>query len=198
MIDVEKDYILENDKVLLRPLVEEDFDLLLEFSMNEPDLWSFNAFGPSGKENLKKYIDIALNNRKLKIDYPFIVIDKSQNKAIGSTRFYSICTINKTLEIGYTWYGEKYQGTSINKNCKYLLLEFAFEQLGIERVGFRANSLNQKSIAAMKSIGCIEEGILRNSSTDATGNRIDSIVLSIIKNEWFETVKQNLKNKINK
>lgn len=66
----------------------------------------------------------------------------------------------------------------------------------MERVGFRANNLNHRSIAAMKSIGCVEEGVLRNFSTDANGNRIDSIVLSIVKKEWFELVKQSLKYKI--
>ncbi len=196
MIDFKKDYILENEKVILRPIVYEDFDLLLEFSINESDNWIFNAFGPNNPSNLRTYIDISLKNRRMKNDYPFIVIDKTESKAIGCTRFYSINTANHTLELGYTWYGKKYQGTYVNKNCKYLLLEFAFEQLNMERVGFRANRLNTRSISAMKSLGCYEEGILRNFSTDAKGNRIDAMVLSILKNEWFETVKQNLKNKI--
>ena len=195
-MDFEKDYILENNKIILRPLVENDFDLLLEFSINEPDIWSFNGFGPSGAENLKKYINTALNNRKLKTDYPFAVINKTENKAIGSTRFYSINLTNKTLELGFTWYGKNYQGTYVNKNCKYLLLEFAFEKLNMERVGFRANNLNKRSIAAMKSIGCVEEGVLTNFATDAKGNRTDAIVLSIIKNEWHEKVKDNLKAKL--
>lgn len=197
MIDFSKDYILENDRIILRPLNENDFDLLVEFSVNEPELWNFNALGPSSPEYLKTYIETALNNRKKKADYPFIVIDKAENKAVGSTRFYAINPENKTLELGYTWYGKKYQRTYVNKNCKYLLLEFAFEKLGMERVGFRANSLNKQSISAMKSIGCTEEGVLRNFSTDARGNRIDAVVLSIIKDEWFNTVRQNLKEKIN-
>jgi RimJ/RimL family protein N-acetyltransferase len=198
MINFEKDYVLENDKMILRPMVESDFDLLLEFSTNEPDIWKFNGNEPNNAENLKRYIEKALHNRKMKIDYPFTVIHKSENKVIGSSRFYSINLINKTVELGFTWYGKKYHGTYVNKNCKFLLLEFAFEQLNMERVGFRANSLNIPSISAMKSIGCIEEGVLRNFSTDANGNRIDATVLSIIRNEWFETVKQNLKNKIKK
>jgi len=198
MIDFDKDYILENDKIILRPMVEADFDLLLEFSTNEPDIWSFNALGPNSADNLNKYIQTALNNKKAKNDYPFVVIDKTENRAIGSTRFYAINLANKTLELGYTWYGKKYQGTYVNKNCKYLLLEFAFEHLNMERVGFRANNLNKRSISAMKSIGCVEEGVLRNFSTDAKGDRIDAMVLSIIRDEWFETVKQNLKSKIEK
>jgi len=75
-------------------------------------------------------------------------------------------------------------------------LDFAFDKMKIERVGFRANNLNFKSIAAMKSIGCTEEGILRNFSTNAKGERIDAIVLSILKNEWYSESKEQLKNRI--
>lgn len=191
-----EDYILENDVVRLQPLQTTDYEKLVGFSINEPELWSFNANGPDSPENLKKYIEKALSQKDKLVEYPFLVFDKINNKVAGSTRFYNINFEAKHLEIGFTWYGKEFQGTKLNKNCKYLLLEFAFEKMNLERVGFRANNLNQRSINAMKSIGCIEEGILRNFNTDAKGNRIDAIVLSILKNEWFDSVKQNLKNRI--
>lgn len=191
-----ENYVLENDVVRLQPLQVSDFEKLIDFSINEPELWSFNANGPDSPENLKKYIDSALSRKEKLLEYPFIVWDKTKNKVAGSTRFYNINLEANHLEIGFTWYGKDFQGTSLNKNCKFLLLEFAFEKMNLERVGFRANNLNQRSINAMKSIGCIEEGVLRNFNTDAKGNRIDAIVLSILKNEWFNSVKQNLKNKI--
>ena len=147
-------------------------------------------------ENLKKYIDKALSQKEKQLEYPFVVFDKTKNKIAGSTRFYNINLDAKHLEIGFTWYGKEFQGTSLNKNCKFLLLEFAFEKMQLERVGFRANNLNVRSINAMKSIGCVQEGIMRNFSTDAKGERIDAIVLSIIKNEWFSKIKENLKNKL--
>ncbi len=195
-MDFKEDYILENDVVRLQPLQATDFDKLVAFSINEPELWSFNANGPDSPENLKKYIERALSQKDKLVEYPFLVFDKINNKTVGSTRFYNINLEAKHLEIGFTWYGKEFQGTALNKNCKYLLLEFAFEKMNLERVGFRANNLNQRSIAAMKSIGCIEEGVLRNFSTDAKGDRIDAIVLSIVKEEWSATVKQNLKNRI--
>lgn len=191
-----EEYILENDVVRLQPLHSSDYEKLVGFSVNEPELWSFNANGPDSPENLKKYIERALSQKEKLVEYPFLVFDKLKNKVAGSTRFYNINLEAKHLEIGFTWYGKEFQGTTLNKNCKYLLLEFAFEKMNLERVGFRANNLNQRSINAMKSIGCIEEGVLRNFNTDAKGNRIDAIVLSIVKNEWFDSVKQNLKNRI--
>ena len=191
-----EEYILENDVVRLQPLHSSDYEKLVGFSVNEPELWSFNANGPDSPENLKKYIERALNQKEKLVEYPFLVFDKLKNKVAGSTRFYNINLEAKHLEIGFTWYGKEFQGTTLNKNCKYLLLEFAFEKMNLERVGFRANNLNQRSINAMKSIGCIEEGILRNFNTDAKGNRIHAIVLSIVKEEWFATVKQKIKNRI--
>ena len=191
-----EDCILENDVVRLQPLQVTDFEKLVEFSKNEPDIWKFNSNGPDSPENLKKYIERALSQKDKLIEYPFIVFDKIKQKYTGSTRFYAMDLDGKTIEIGYTWYGKDFQGTSINKNCKYLLLEFAFEKMKMERVGFRANNINYRSINAMKSIGCIEEGVLRSYRYDALGNRIDAIVLSILKEEWFATVKQNLKNRI--
>ena len=72
------------------------------------------------------------------------------------------------------------------------LLQFAFEQLGMERVEFRADNTNQRSIAAMRGIGCVEEGVLRSNTTKADGTRRDSIVLSILKPEWENGVKDRL------
>ncbi len=76
------------------------------------------------------------------------------------------------------------------------MLSFAFEQWGMERVEFRADVRNEKSIQAMKSIGCTVEGILRSNTPLTTGGRRDSIVLSILKNEWTGFVKTNLQKNI--
>lgn len=194
--DFKENYILENELVRLEPLKLSDFSILLPYSENEPKIWEYNSGGADGKENLGKYISNALLQRDAEKEYAFIVFDKKAQKYIGSTRFYAIFIENKTIEIGYTWYGKEYQGTGINKNCKYLLLKFAFEKLDMERVAFAANSKNSRSINAMKGIGCVVEGILRNSGTDSNGNRIDVTRLSILKNEWRDNVKTELKRSI--
>ena len=90
---------------------------------------------------------------------------------------------HKTLNIGYSWYGKEFHCTGLNRHCKLLLLTHAFEALKMERVEFRADAKNAKSIAAMQGIGCTLEGTLRNNCEAESGRR-DSVVLSIIKNEW--------------
>ena len=187
---------LENDFVLLRPLEITDIDHLLEFALNEPEIWNYSLAQGGGKENMIKYISDAVLARVLNREYAFIVFDKLKNKYAGSTRFYDIQLLYKTIQLGYTWYGKEFQGTGLNKNCKYLMLEYAFEILALERVEFRADNRNERSKAAMLSIGCKVDGILRSNLPDNTGGRRDSIVLSILRDEWFHNVKKMLLNKI--
>ncbi|MCW5520479.1 GNAT family N-acetyltransferase [Aureitalea sp. L0-47] len=193
--DPSTSHILENERVLLRPLGEDDFEKLLQFSLNEPNLWTYSLIPANGKENLKTYMEFALQQRKNGTSYPFIIWDKQFGEYAGSTRFYDIQSKHNTLQLGYTWYSKKFQGTGLNKHCKLLLLTFAFEDIGVERVEFRADAKNDRSIAAMKSIGCTVEGILRSNCTSPGGRR-DSIVLSILKEEWFSNVKRELLKKV--
>jgi RimJ/RimL family protein N-acetyltransferase len=187
---------LENDRVLLRPLEANDIEHLLEFSINEPEIWKYSLIDAVGKENLENYIHVALEAKQEKSQFPFIVFDKITGKYAGSTRFYDMQLSHKTLQLGYTWYGKAFQGTGLNKHCKYLLLEYAFETLGMERVEFRADNNNERSKAAMLSIGCKVDGVLRKNVPNLEGGRRDSIVLSILRNEWYEEVKENLKGKL--
>jgi len=190
--------ILEDDFVLLRPLQESDVENLLEISLNEPETWKYSLVPAHGKENLTKYIQHAIKSRENKTEFPFIVFDKKSGEYAGSTRFYDIQLPFKTLQLGYTWYGKDFRGTGLNKHCKFLLLQFAFETLGMERVEFRADNNNARSIAAMKSIGCKVEGVLRSHMPIFLGEekRRDSIILSILRDEWFNEVRENLKNKL--
>jgi len=194
MLNFKVNYTLENEMVKLRPLELNDFENLLHFSINEPELWTYSLIQANSENNLKKYIELAINGRENSKEYAFIVFDKRAEKFVGSTRFYDIQIENLTLQLGYTWYGKDFQGTGLNKNCKYLLLEFAFEILKMERVEFRADYENKRSISAMKSIGCKEEGILRSESFRPDGSRRDSIVLSILKSEWESELRGKLKS----
>ena len=195
--DCTKNYILEDDLVILRPLQQEDFNYLLPFSLNEPELWKYSLVSAEGGEGLQNYMNITFKAKDEGKEYPFIVFDKRANEYAGSTRFYDIQNDLQTLQLGYTWYGKKFQGTGLNKHCKYLLLSFAFEQIGMERFELRADNNNARSIAAMKSLGCKVDGILRsNMPTREEGRRRDSIVLSILKDEWFNSVKESLRKRL--
>ena len=188
----ESDIILENERVLLRPLQLSDGSLLAHYVEEEPELWNYSLVAIDNSADLENYIKTAIEARAHKTSYAFIVFDKLLNEYVGCTRFYDMQLAYQTTQLGYTWYSKKCWGTKLNENCKYLLLEFAFDQMGLERVEFRADNNNKRSIAAMQKIGCTVEGLLRNHLPMPSGKRRDSIVLSILKEDWNASLKQSL------
>ncbi len=194
--DFNQDYTLENEYVLLRPLVLSDHLLLEKYVIEEPDLWQYSLVAIQDSADLIKYIQDAIEARKQKTAYPFIVFNKLTQTYVGATRFYDIQLLFNSTQLGYTWYSKKVWGTGLNQHCKFLLLQFAFDQVGWERVEFRADNNNKRSIAAMQKIGCTIEGILRNHLPMPNNTRRDSIVLSILKEEWTIKLKQNLADQL--
>ena len=191
--DFKTSYILENDRVQLRPLSAEDYDLLVHFSKEEPELWTYSLVPASNELALQKYLQLALEGRENQREYAFVVYDKTRDAIAGCTRFYDIQLATQSLQLGFTWYGKSFQGTGLNQQCKLLLLDFAFGIMQMERVEFRADEQNKRSIAALKRIGCVEEGVLRSNGVKPNGERRSSIVLSILKAEWEQSVKENLR-----
>ncbi len=195
-IETTAEHVLEDERVLLRPLNTDDHAHLLPFALNEPGIWKYSLQRAIGTDGLATYIRMAVEGRAKGTEYPFIVFDKRTGTFAGSTRFYDIQPAFGTAQLGYTWYGSAFQGTGLNTHCKFLLLRFAFEGCGLERVECRADANNARSIAAMKRIGCAEEGILRSHMPDADGGRRSSIVLSILREEWFSRVRSGLENRL--
>ena len=168
--DFAEDYILEDERARLVPLTEAHIELLLPIA-REPDIWTYAMEKCDSLEGLTRYVKATLQNRTDQKEYPFAVYDKNTGEIAGCTRY---CEINGTIQamrLGYTWYGKAFQGTGLNKHCKYLMFEFAFEQMNIERIGLAAFSDNKRSIAAMKSVGCIQEGTFRGERGASGGWR---------------------------
>ena len=195
-LDWSKEYILEDKLVRLSPLMEKHIPLLHDLTL-DPAIWKYFLEKGQGGQAYETYINNAFVQKTAKREYPFVVYDKRTEQYAGMTRFYDYSTELQTIKLGHTWYGKSFRGTGINKHCKYLLFEFAFEQLEVERIGFGSYSTNERSVAAMRSIGCKKEGILRNMfpSIDGKG-RTDAILLSILKDEWTDYAKAALKNKL--
>ncbi len=182
--------VLENESALLKSMTEEDFEGLSKIAYDY-EIWRFNVSRCMNDEELKNYISSALSHKKAGFAYPLVIIDKKTKKTAGSSSFGNISNKDKRLEIGATWLGREFHGTGLNKICKFLMLQYAFEELGIERVEFKTDVLNLQSRKALNKIGAAEEGILRSHTLMQDGRRRDTIYYSILKPEW-----KNLKNTI--
>jgi RimJ/RimL family protein N-acetyltransferase len=175
--------ILQTDNIILRPLIAEDF-IAFEKITTDPEVWIYFTFDLSVKNELKEWVEIAVNDIKNKTRLAFTIVDKLSGIPIGSTSFGNISYRDKRIEIGWTWITKAYQGTGVNNQIKFLMLRYAFEVLEFERVEFKTDVLNIRARKAFQRIGATEEGILRSHTLMTHNRRRDTIWYSILKNEW--------------
>jgi len=195
-IQFSDDFQLEDDRVLLRLLNASDVEHLLSISVNEPENWQYGLENASGRDNLENYIANAIKALSDNQAIPFIIFDKIAQQYAGSTRYYQLNSHHGRLAIGYSWLGNAFKQTGLNAHIKYLMLMHAFEKMAIERVEFMADTLNERSIRSILSLGATREGTLRSHAIRPDGSRRDTAVLSIVKKEWLEQVKPSLQIKI--
>lgn len=174
---------LENTRVRLSPLTLDNYHNLNAIA-NEKDLIYYSPSNISTPEALKDYVEIAIKGNEEGTIIPFLVFDKVSQRYAGSTRFGLINWKNKVLHIGWTWIGQEFQGTGLNKNMKFLMLQYAFETLEFEKVEFRIDERNKKSRKAVDKLGATLEGILRKDVLMKDGFRRSTCCYGILKEEW--------------
>ena len=195
-LEFSKAYVLENEWVRLEPLVPHHFSAL-KYIAEEPNLWTFFLSSSSGQENFKAYFDNILQKRAEGLEYTFAVYNKAQQAYAGSTRFLDYNIETNSIRLGHTWLGETHRGTGLNLHMKYLLFEFAFECLGVERIGMGVHAQNVRSVTALKKVGCVMEGEIRNLFPSIEGNtRVNAILFGILKSEWEISIKTSLKGQL--
>lgn len=186
--------ILEGEHVRLEPISMKHFDDLTKVAFDE-NLWKWTLGKISTEENLKNYIAEAAEGNKNGFYLAFATIDKQTNRAVGSTRFGSFAPEYRRAEIGWTWIGRDFQRTAVNTEAKYLMLKHAFETWDCLRVYLQTDALNERSQKAILRLGAIKEGIMRKDKIAYGGRVRDSVMFSILDEEWAK-VKNNLEEKL--
>ena len=182
--------VLEGDFVRLEPMTLEHHAGLSAVGL-DPEIWRFTLVVVQTPEEMRGYMDAALELQRGGTTLPFVTIERSSGQIVGSTRFGNYDSANRRIEIGWTWIAPRWQRTAINTEAKYLMLAHAFEKLHCVRVELKTDVLNTPSRKAMLRIGAKEEGVLRKHSLVWDGRYRDSIYYSILDDEW-PTVKQEL------
>lgn len=181
---------LKGKTVTLKPLQRGHASALVD-AATDGQLWDLWFTSVPSHDSVDAYIDLALTEQVQGRALPFVVVDNLSQKIIGTTRFCHANCANKRVEIGYTWYSKSYQKTIVNTECKFLLLNHAFEQLSAIAVEFRTHWYNHASRTAIARLGAKQDGVIRNDQIMADGSYRDTVVFSIINHEWL-AVKSNL------
>src|SRR5688572_1614355 len=157
----------------------------------DPEIWKWYSINGATKETMRAFVEDALDSQRKGLAVPFTVFEQAGGTIVGSTRFGNIERKHRRAEIGWTFLTPRRQRTGINTEMKYLMLRHAFEAWNLMRVEFKTDSFNDKSRNALKRIGAVEEGILRNHMVTYTGRIRHTVSFSITDGEW-PGVKQHL------
>lgn len=179
--------ILQTDKVILRPMISDDFNSF-EILTKDKSMWIYFTSDLSDRADLHYWIDTAFSDMENKTRLAFTIIEKSSDNPVGSTSFGNISFRDRRIEIGWTWISREFQGKGVNSQIKYLMLKYAFETLDFERVEIKTDVLNIPARKALLRIGAKEEGVLRSHTLMTHGRRRDTIYYSILRSEW-ESIK---------
>lgn len=175
--------ILQGTNINLVPLEEKHLEELYTAAADK-ELWALIPTDCSERDTFYKTYEFAISERTAGNQYPFVIIHKDTNKIIGSTRLFEIYPADKKLEIGWTWITKDYWGTTINLECKLLLLTYCFETLKTNRVQLKTKDTNFRSRKAIEKIGGIFEGILRKDKIVSDGTTRNAAYYSILDDEW--------------
>jgi RimJ/RimL family protein N-acetyltransferase len=181
---------LEGHGVRLEPLAYEHHDGL-SAAAADGKLWELWFTAVPEPEQTRAYIDAALAGQRDGHMLPWAVREAASGTIIGSTRYHDIVPAIDRVEIGYTWYGKRWQRSHVNTSCKLLLLAHAFETLGCKVVGLRTDNFNFASQRAIEALGARKDGVIRHHLARRDGTVRDSVFYSILANEWHD-VKRHL------
>lgn len=174
---------LKNDHVVLYPLATEHTEDIIS-AAHDGRLWENPYAEVSHPDNMHEDIQKRLRLQEEGDMLPFVVINPKDDRVVGMTTFCRIDSVNKRLDIGYTWYAKSVQGTTLNTACKLLLLTHAFESLDAIAVEFRVDNLNYRSHQAVLKLGAKLDGVIRNYTRLANGDLRDMHFYSILPHEW--------------
>lgn len=177
--------VLEGRLVRLIPLEDSHKEDLFQ-ALGKPAVWENTWRKVNTSEDLNLLVDQALDQQQKGKQLPFAVQDRHTGRIIGTTRIGDIDRTNQNVEIGWTWLSPDVWGTGVNAECKLLLLQLCFEEMGILRVQFSVSANNVRSRKAVERLGAVQEGVFRKHRVKPDGTVHDNVFYSILDTEWAE------------
>ncbi|MGW5052675.1 GNAT family N-acetyltransferase [Actinokineospora sp. NPDC004072] len=179
-------------RVVLEPLVADLREPLRAAAAEDESIWTYFPINYNGAgERFDAWFDYTMARSAAGEHHPFAVLDRADGRVIGTTRFYDLVPDHRRLAIGSTWYAKAARGTLVNSEVRLLTLTHAFEALAVNRVELITDPANLSSRAAMKILGAVQEGVMRDHMVYPDGRVRDSVLFSIIAAEW-PAVRQRL------
>ncbi len=182
--------------VRLEPIHQAHVPGLFDVGQHAED-WAYLPIpGFSDIREAEEWTTQAIDLAHAGLQYTYVLIDPLHQKIMGSSRYLNVRAKHRGLEIGYSWLGQEFQRSPVNTEAKFLLLKHAFEVMHAIRVEFKTDSRNLRSQLAIERLGAMREGVLRNHMIAQNHYTRDSVLYSIIDEDWAE-LKFSLKQRLN-
>ncbi|KAJ8137057.1 hypothetical protein OY671_009730, partial [Metschnikowia pulcherrima] len=146
--------------------------------------WRSQPDPVASADDMRRYVERALDGQAAGACSPFAIVRRADGQVIGTTRYMDIASPHKRSEIGATWLTPASQRSGANTEAKYLLLQHAFETIGIMRVVFKTEVTNSQSRQAILRIGGVEEGVFRKHLIAQSGRTRDMVYFAILDEDW--------------
>lgn len=171
--------------VTLRPLTLDDVPALMALANATPEAFA-DTFTPRTADQAAAYFGKAFADRADGTAFPFAVVrdDGDGPRVVGTTRLQEYDAHHARCAIGYTWYAPAHHRDGTNRRCKVLLLDHAFDVLGVRRVQFTIDAHNAASRRSVERLGALHEGTLRQHRVADDGTVRDSVIYAILADEW--------------
>lgn len=151
----------------------------------EAEIWRYlPVLEPRSLDAMEAIVDSASAEAARGLRLPFAIVARVDDRVCGSTSYLDIASTHRRIEIGWTWLGAAARRTAINTECKLLLLQHAFEVLGCGRVQLKTDARNLRSQTAIERLGAKREGVLRQHMVMPDGFVRDTVMYSLIAEEW--------------
>lgn len=194
--------VLANEFVELRPMVMEDAGALAEVLGDAPETFAYfpPPYAPEPgeritREAMERFIGSRLADQAC---VAFVVVERASGAVVGGTCYLDIRPMHRGLEIGATFYAKRVRGTKVNAACKRLLLGYAFEEAfggRCERVQLKCDARNVASRGGIEKLGARFEGALRKHMVMHGGYVRDTLMYSIVREEWA-SVREGLEKRL--
>ena len=188
--------VLDGHGVRLEPMAV-DHAPALTAAASDGRLWELFYTAIPAPGEVDAYIAAAIDGFRAGHMLPWVVRERSTDEIVGSTRFHDIVASIDRVEIGYTFYGARWQRTHVNTACKLLLLSHAFDTLSCRVVGLRTDRLNFRSQQAITRLGARQDGVLRHHGIRKDGSPRDTVMYSVLADEWPD-VRRNLELRLSR
>jgi N-acetyltransferase len=174
--------VLEGEILRLEPLTEAHIPAMLGCTKSDYfKLFPYPKPSDDSPEDISRFLQEVIG---LPFCLAYVMMLKESGEPVGSSSYLDIRSENRGLEIGRTWIMEDQRGTKVNPECKLLMLQHAFETLGCIRVQLKTDGRNLHSQRAIEKLGAVKEGTLRNHLIMPDGYQRDSVMYSILPDEW--------------